>query len=293
MTTLFKPRHLTGLLSATTLVLGFALAAQPALAATGIATTKHNLGSSTGSNINYVTGPGSSGITLNGEICVFCHTPHGSDTSAAAPLWNKKLPSGTTYTTYASLNSANIDGVIGQPGAISLACLSCHDGAQAMDNMINAPGSGNYLADGGGAAGRGFTWTGADQSSGKMINAGGSISMLGTDLSNDHPVGVQYCGGPDSSGTIGTCKDADFVSLTYAAGNQTTGPWWVDTPDGTSGTRQKTDMILYPVSTGRGQGAGPQVECASCHDPHSTNGLFLRRVNGNADSRTCLSCHVK
>ncbi|CAG0938184.1 hypothetical protein GALLN_00140 [Gallionellaceae bacterium] len=284
MTTLTKPKHLAGLLSATALVLGFALTAQPALAA-GIADTKHNLGSSNGKNINYVTS-----AALNGEICVFCHTPHGSDTSAAAPLWNKQLPSGTNYTTYASLQSGTMDGVVGKPGAISLACLSCHDGAQAMDNIINAPGSGQYDATGGGAAGRGYTWTGANQTAGKLNS--NTVAMLGTDLSNDHPVGVEYCGGP-VGGNIGTCRDADFVLPTAAAGQMATGPWWVDTGDGTSGSRQKTDMILYAAKADRTDGVGPQVECASCHDPHSTNGLFMRRTSGNANSVTCLSCHVK
>ncbi len=284
MTTLTKPKHLAGLLSATALVLGFALTAQPALAA-GIADTKHNLGSSNGKNINYVTS-----AALNGEICVFCHTPHGSDTSAAAPLWNKQLPSGTNYTTYASLQSGTMDGVVGKPGAISLACLSCHDGAQAMDNIINAPGSGQYDANGGGAAGRGYAWTGANQTAGKLNS--NTVAMLGTDLSNDHPVGVEYCGGP-VGGNIGTCRDADFVLPTAAAGQMATGPWWVDTGDGTSGSRQKTDMILYAAKADRTDGVGPQVECASCHDPHSTNGLFMRRTAGNANSVTCLSCHVK
>ena len=285
MTTLTKPKHLAGLLSATALVLGFALTAQPALAA-GIADTKHNLGASNGTNINYVTS-----AALNGEICVFCHTPHGSDTSAAAPLWNKQLPTGTNYTTYASLQSGTMDGVVGKPGAISLACLSCHDGAQAMDNIINAPGSGQYDATGGGAGGRGYSWTGANQTAGKLNS--NTIAMLGTDLSNDHPIGVEYCGGP-VGGSIGTCRDADFVTPTAAAGQMATGPWWVDTGDGTAGSRQKTDMILYAAKADRTpDGVGPQVECASCHDPHSTNGLFLRRTNGNAGSVTCLSCHVK
>jgi len=284
MRILSKPKHLTGLFSATALVLGFALTAQPAFAA-GIADTKHNLGSDNAVNVNYVTS-----AALNGEICVFCHTPHGSDTSAAAPLWNKQLPTGTNYTTYATLNSGTMDGIVGKPGAISLACLSCHDGAQAMDNIINAPGSGNYDATGGGAGGRGYVWTGLNQTAGKMINAGGSISMLATDLSNDHPVGVEYCGGGSSTGS---CKDADFVPVSYAGGTQATGPWWVDTSEGTGGTRQKTDMILYAAKADRTTGVGPQVECGSCHDPHSTNGLFLRRTGGNANSVTCLSCHVK
>lgn len=276
-----KHNHLTGLLFAAALFFGFAVITQPALA--GIAETKHNLGS-TGTGVNH---------TINtAEICVFCHTPHGFD-STGAPLWNKLLPTNTIYTTYASINSGTMDGVVGKPGAVSLACLSCHDGAQAMDNIINAPGSGNYDPTGGGAAGIGLTWVGDHQINGKLINTGGSAAMLGTDLSNDHPIGVEYCGGP-KAGVIGTCKDPDFVLPTAGiGGNMATGPWWVDTPDGTDGVRQKTDIILYAAKSDRTLGIGPQVECGSCHDPHSNNGLFLRRLAGNTNSTTCLSCHVK
>lgn len=276
-----KRNHLSGLFSAAALAVGFTVLIQSALA--GIAETKHNLGS---------TGLGPNHVTDTNEICIFCHTPHGVD-ATGAPLWNKLLPTNTTYTTYASLNSSTMEGVIGKPGATSLACLSCHDGAQAMDNMINAPGTGNYDPTGGGANGLGLKWVGDHQISGKMINAGGSTSMLGTDLSNDHPVGVEYCGGP-KGGVVGTCKDPDFVPPTAGfGGNMATGPWWVDTPDGTDGIRQKTDMILYAATSDRTTGIGPQVECGSCHDPHSSNGLFLRRQAGNTNSTTCLSCHTK
>ena len=112
-------------------------------ASAGIATTKHNLSTGGINNPVHVT-------TGTDEICVFCHTPHGSDISAPVPLWNKQLPT-STYQTYAQLNSSTIDGQILNVGSVSLACLSCHDGTQAMDNIINAPGSGGYQANGGGA----------------------------------------------------------------------------------------------------------------------------------------------
>jgi len=297
METLNKPKHLAGLLSAATMVLGFAVIAQPAFA--GIADTKHNLGSANTRDENHAT----DAVASNGEICVFCHTPHGADSSAAAPLWNKKLGTTTTYTTYGEQRSATLDGIVGQPGAISLACLSCHDGAQALDNIINAPGSGMYnptgtntpsanapgATGGSGGLGRGWTWNAPRLTSLNKLDGTKTVAMLDTNLSNDHPVGIQYCGGPTSAGAIGTCKDPDFKTPTNGGSGNV---WWVDTADGTDGTRQKTDMILY-ASTGVGAGEGPQVECASCHDPHSTNGLFLRRKAGNKDSTTCLSCHTK
>ena len=111
-------------------------------ASAGIATTKHNLSTGSTQPTHVTTG--------TDEICVFCHTPHGSDITAPVPLWNKQLPT-STYQTYAQLNSSTIDGTILAVGSVSLACLSCHDGTQAMDNIINAPGSGGYQANGGGA----------------------------------------------------------------------------------------------------------------------------------------------
>jgi predicted CXXCH cytochrome family protein len=279
--------RLVKMIAAASLVFGVASAHA------GIATTKHNLGASTGSNINYMT----TGTT---EICVFCHTPHASNTAVKAPLWNKPVAAGASYTTYTTATSATIDGNVDMSG-VSLACLSCHDGTQAMDTMINKPGSGGYALAG--AAITGGVWTGLDQAAGKMVNNGQFISMLGTDLTNDHPVGIQYCGGGYSTGSAstsaastGACRDVDFV----APQNGLIGgarAWWVDSAGGTAGARGKTDMILYAraVTLAGDATSGfyqPFVECASCHDPHTdVNPTFLRR--SNAQSAVCLTCHNK
>ncbi|MBI2307352.1 MAG: hypothetical protein HYU78_08620 [Rhodocyclales bacterium] len=259
-------------------------------AVAGIANTKHNLGSTGGGSNNKVSD--------TGEICVFCHTPHAADTTAPAPLWNKNLSNISGFTTYASLNSSTIDGEILSVGSVSIACLSCHDGTQAMDNIINAPGSGGYDATGGGATGRAYTWTGANaDADGKMKNT--TVAMLGTDLKNDHPIGIQYCGGgvTSAAATGAGCKDGDFkgkaagtaADLQSATINGNL-VWWVDTTGGTAGTREKTDMVLYTRTFAAG--SGPSVECASCHDPHTeANPTFLRV--SNTGSGVCLSCHVK
>jgi hypothetical protein len=243
-------------------------------AAAGITNTKHNL--STGAPAGQVR------VTVGtAEICVFCHTPHGADASAAAPpLWNKSLPTTNPYTTY---SSSTLDGVFatdgvagGSVGSVSIACLSCHDGAAAMDNIINAPGSGGYLATGGGPTGLGYTWdttTGRVSTDGNLLSGGGFIANLGTDLSNDHPIGIQYCGGgPTSAAPTAACVDKDFT----APQNRLIGStrvWWVDTAGGTAATRDKSDMILYTRNFGAT--VSPSVECASCHDPHVEPGLPL------------------
>jgi hypothetical protein len=280
-------------------VLAIALG-MPGIAAAQIKNTKHNLTSTgPGSNVNSQTG--------TDQICVFCHTPHGSETGVAAPLWNKALP--TTATSYKTYNSTSnggafdstnatstIDGVILSVGSVSLACLSCHDGTQAMDNMVNTPGSGSPTFVPG--------WSGGNQSGGKL-NVSGLMSNLGIDLNNDHPIGIQYCGG-GVSGTAADgnavpastidCKDDDFVKNIKNAkigGNQV---FWVER-DGTDTKRGKADIILYTRDFGTaGGGVGPSVECGSCHDPHAqqtdTNSVHFMRVT-TSGSQICLACHVK
>jgi len=255
------------------------------IANAGISVTKHNLGS---------TGTGTNTFDGTQAICVFCHTPHGADTSASVPLWNRVLSSSSSYTTYDSLGTTSLDGGVAPVGSVSIACLSCHDGTQAMNVMINAPGSGGYDPAGSALAG---TWTGPASTAspvGSLNYATASIVNIGTDLSNDHPVGIQYGGGgatsADADGSFGgSLADPDFIGP-YKATINAKAVWWVDTTIGTTGIREKTDMQLY---TRADLGATePFVECASCHNPHtSDNPTFLRLAN--TGSAVCLACHTK
>jgi predicted CXXCH cytochrome family protein len=254
-----------------------------------ISATKHNL-SSSGSGTNHVNASGT------GQICVFCHTPHAANVGAAVPLWNKALPASSGFTLYNAGpqgKTSSLQGEILSVGSVSIACLSCHDGSQAMDNMINAPGAGGFTS---GGASAGYTWTGVGQ-------LGTAVTNLGKDLSNDHPIGIQFCGGglSGSGGTnsapaaaSGTCADGDFrqtdVKTFLANGSQI---FFVDV-NGTAG-RQSTDIALY-TRTFSGSASGPSVECGSCHDPHqasknSDNMNFMRVTT--TGSSICLSCHVK
>lgn len=251
----------------------------------GIADTKHNLGTSA----NAGAGPLAtfSGTT---EICVFCHTPHGSDTSAAAPLWNRNITSPPAYQTYADLNTTTYDAGQHAIGSVSLACLSCHDGTQAMNTIENAPGSG--LA--GDAAWTAGAWSAG---TGQITAANGyGATAIGTDLRNDHPVSIPYAGGGvNATGTQGAypLADADFKQAAgtelgrATVNNQEV--WWVEM-DGDS-TRDKTDLQLYTRALATVDTAF--VECATCHDPHSENTTFLRPAGGNTGSQLCLACHDK
>lgn len=258
-------------------------------AAAQLTGSRHDL-TPTGSNNQFTPASGVS------EICVFCHTPHGSDTAAIVPLWNRNMAGAPAYTTYSTLGTVTLVGGEAAVGSISLACLSCHDGQTAMNSIINAPGSGGYNAAGALWAG---TWSGTTVSAGGMLNT--VPSMIGTDLRNDHPIGIQY-GGGQTGATValsGAFRNPDFNAMqTTTLNGQDV--WWVDTAAGAAGTRQKTDIMLYTRNE-----AGPQfgtlsgvdqpfVECGSCHDPHGTGvgaATFLRV--SNAGSAVCLACHNK
>lgn len=122
------------------------------------------------------------------EVCVFCHTPHGANSSIDAPLWNREITDTGVFTLY--------DGTNGIPNNTSLICLSCHDGVTGEDamsavasfethNVINSPGSGHA--------------TGSLTPSCTACHFSGNIYpdkewRIGPDLMDDHPVSVLYPG---------------------------------------------------------------------------------------------------
>ncbi len=299
-------------LVASTLVLGLLATVQAASAAPqGIANTRHNLGSNgqaigpTGTRTGG-TGMGDVFVLSTDEICVFCHTPHGANTSVPVPLWNKASLASTTYTTFSS-GTMNSTAPANLAGHMSLACLSCHDGTQAMDNVVNAPGQGgfnknNYMSgirigdsrqlDGSYSGAPGWyagantitmaAYDAGDTTGGKLISGAG-VDFIGTDLSNDHPIGMAYggggCAGVGAVGSPGGCNDTDFKAAQTGLGSM------FQVGSATAGA--KDAMRIYGSTL-----ASATVECASCHDPHTdAQATFLRK--SNAASGVCLTCHTK
>lgn len=236
-----------------------------------------------------------------GEICVYCHTPHGANTKISVPLWNRTIQT-TTYTTYNQLGTATLTQTVSQPGAASLSCLSCHDGQTAIDSIINMPGAGRYSAGQETTPDSGFlnTWTTGGQFGNYPAANGGQHNTLvqcaschsagpgspatsfasfviGTDLRDDHPVGVPF-----------PADAPDF----FQPGGTTAGLKFFDTNG--NGRADKQDIRLYKT------GSEYRVECASCHDPHGVpsggpgsafNKTFLRKTNET--SGVCFTCHNK
>ena len=148
-------------------------------AATGnkVADTPHNLRLAT-----------SNGMPVNdyGEICVYCHTPHNNNTDIEAPLWNRQTPAGP-YTMY---DSPTMDmNVAASPQGVSLACLSCHDGSIALDQIINRP-TGSTVTPSGTTIETCATQCHIGDNPPDGLNFEGTF--IGTDLSNDHPISVTY-----------------------------------------------------------------------------------------------------
>lgn len=168
-----------------------------------------------------------SGEAYTNEICNVCHAPHAGNLVNNAPLWSHDV-STASWTMYS--NPATIDGTIdATPGGVSLLCLSCHDGTVAVDSF-------------GGATGTTFV-TGNE--------------LIGTDLSNDHPISITYAG------------DADLAAATAPSGVA-------------GGTTIDADMLFVG-----------KVECASCHDVHNAYNINMLLKKSNANSGLCLTCHTK
>jgi hypothetical protein len=165
-----------------------------------------------------------------GEICLPCHTPHHANADAGGPLWNHAL-STQTYT--ADAETVTLD-------SNSQLCMGCHDGTVALDSF-------------GGKSGTTFI--------------GNNKYNIGTDLSDDHPVG----------------SAAVYPDATYMAPKTT------------------FSSHFMPLRQVDGQDV---VGCTTCHEPHNRNNtdhmLWVSQTgtvttfNGDVPgSGLCLTCHKK
>ena len=239
------------------------------------------------------------------EVCVYCHTPHGANSDVRLPLWNRTIKA-TTYTTYSQLGTSTLTQTVVQPGANSLSCLSCHDGQVGVDSIINMPGSGGYNKAQATGQNDGFlnAWNNASgnnatdshmglnaQDGCLVCHAPGqpagrtatdfTVFAIGTDLRNDHPVGVRFP-------TSGSLAATDFNPPTGVRADVS----WFESDSNSRPDSKEVRLYNY--------GDGPMVECASCHDPHGVptggtgspfNPTFLRIANSG--SALCLTCHIK
>ena len=203
------------------------------------------------------------------EVCVFCHTPHGTSQSVPglvnAPLWNRTnspYNPPTTYT-YSMYSSATFTWPISAaPTGISAMCMSCHDGVTsiAVNTLLNGPGSGDPIITPNGinppgAIGEvynGSVFIGWGPNLGEIYNGMPANTTIA--LSNDHPISFEW---PSSLN-----------------GTKLNDPGTID-----------ARLRLFGPS-------GMRIECATCHTVHDpANVPFLAMPNDN--SGMCRSCHIK
>lgn len=268
-------------LLATTALLLVAVAS--AQTASDIRATPHNLSRTGPANQLSNVRAGPTGET---EVCAFCHTPHGANNAIKAPLWNRNA-SVSTYTRYTSASmDANyiLEGFSDQPAGSSVLCLSCHDGMVALGNVNVLRGMPQTIA-------LDNTAIGGTMPGGPAGNLTGFTRLIGTDLTNDHPISVTY------NAALVT-MDSELTGMTSNT------PTTRDTVTGNIlGIRGSGYKPLLPLEPTGVNGTG-QIQCGTCHDPHLTADKFLRlkRLQQAAPTgstfradfdQICLACHPK
>lgn len=174
------------------------------------------------------------------QVCNICHAPH--TVSAIYPLWNHALTT-ATYTLY---GSPTLNAVAQQPGPMSKLCLSCHDGTLAINDFVGHTGPP------------------------PATKLSGGKNYIGTDLTNDHPIGITY----DAALAISDGSLFDPTTKNVTIGS-------VKTRSGTI-----AQMMLV----------GGKIECTSCHDVHNIFTVGVNRALIKVDlagSAICLACHDK
>lgn len=242
----------------------------------GVKFTAHNLGATGGGRF---AGGTNYPLTTDTQVCVFCHTPHNSVGVGTKPLWNRNDPVATAYMRYTGSPTLNISsGDKSAPvGEVSKMCMSCHDGATAINAMANPRGGTTSVRLGDvwdpDTMFEGGTW---GKNIGEFSATSGWVAGADTaNLSNDHPISFDYADVQTRDSRLRAIADVKSAGLRF----------W--------GPQQN------------------QLECTTCHDPHINYGSydyrqpdqhslgnydrslapFLRRTVSS--STLCFTCHIK
>ncbi len=262
-----------------------ALNSVPSLAM-AISDTVHNLS---------VGGPGTVKALQEGELCIFCHTPHHGRTDVSY-LWNRS-DSTANYVTY---QSSTLKAAVGQPSGASKLCLSCHDGTVALGLLGSRPTEVPFVG------GLRFMPPGND--------------LLGTNISASHPVSLVYDTALVARSNNSLVEPAALPASIHLDKNQELQCTACHDPhDDSYGnflvmSNKKSALCVschkrpgwsasshsLSVATWNGSGADPWPNskyttvaangCLNCHQPHHA-GIGPRLLKNTPEEDNCLDCH--
>lgn len=214
------------------------------LMARGLKGTKHDFSTAGNAYWNTRAGNGTNAM----EICYPCHTPHHGNADTGY-LWNHKLADNTGFDSEVT----NFSAVMKSTGK-SMMCLGCHDGVTGLDSY-------------------------AGVTNGTVNIPTSSRANIGTDLTDDHPIGVSLSGSswptPVETNMYGTMYGLVTASFTNA-------PYGTNT----STTVNKTSLRLEESQTAHVYVIG----CGTCHRAHDNDYGYFLRAN-NYGSQLCITCH--
>jgi hypothetical protein len=213
---------------------------------------------------------------VTADVCGPCHMAHGGDPgNQLIPLWSRAVPT-AVWTPFVSPYGTTI----GSPKDASLACLSCHDGTVAYNQL------------------KGQTIGVPQYVMGDYVIGQGALR----DLRGDHPISFDYNESVTKSPT-NTLKLPSEILTTSGT-----------LPPGNTLNGQTVQQAF--LKKGTGLAGNTAVQCNSCHDVHRSTGdsginsnLPLNSPNHNPllvvfnlqgrlagdtyGSSLCRSCHNK
>ncbi|MCF8211710.1 MAG: cytochrome c3 family protein [Rhodoferax sp.] len=203
------------------------------------------------------------------DVCVFCHTP---DISAKVPLssalpskppaWQPSADLTQEFIIYDDIGRMGL-GML-SVGSHSVACLSCHDGTQAL-SVTNTSFDHPY----------GVPYRGAIKGNPTLQSLFQANEMAAS--------GLPFVAAKKLVAT------EDFREVSQGV-IENRPAFWVS-KNGISTRRTRSDLPVYARQSSEFDKPVPFIECSSCHDPHTETPLFLR--TSNSGSQLCLTCHIK